>query len=142
MGEIRQLTNGAIQDQATGKIIGMNAPTEQYRALARKRWDKQQRAFADGINEAIKSTGMMPAIDDQDAASMHVIGNKTATLLLDAENARGYSELLGKAVQLAGWAPDARASGDQAQDIARGLAAGVVDSLLDRLQALANGQDE
>jgi hypothetical protein len=142
MGQVQQSANGIMVRDERGRFLPGTMPEnrisspEHASTLARHRWDKQQRAFADGINEAIRSTGMMPAIDDQDAASMHVIGNKTATLLLDAENARGYSELLGKAVQLAGWAPDNKQQDSGLLAAAASVGAAVVAGLLSRLVEL------
>jgi hypothetical protein len=112
---LRRYSNGALADPVTGKIVGADVGgnstwiqkgnSEQATALARRRWDKAREAFANGMVQQMVDTGLMPNISDLDAGAMQVLGDKTAQMLLDADNARGYSELLQTAIKTAGWAP-------------------------------------
>ena len=87
-------------DEAHRPITQANAST-----IARQRWEKARAGFAAGIAQELRDTGMISNIDDMDTGAMHVLGAKTAELLISAENARGYAELLSTATRTAGWTP-------------------------------------
>lgn len=129
------LANGVVKDVATGRIVanpggGANAITPaNASALARRRWDKQRRAFADGVIETIRDTGQMPPTDDYDAGAMQVIGSKAMQVLLDTDNARGFSELMKSITHTADWIPD-RQQHDTTGDVAAMLGLSDADDML------------
>lgn len=138
MGETRILSNGAVQDMETGKITAMKADSEQYRAMARARWDAAKRAAADGLLEGVNQSGVLPCVKDHPVAAWGAIVGRGAELLMNTDNARGYAELARFVGQAADMLPDRNTAADAGADVARSVAAGVVDSLLDRLERLAN----
>jgi hypothetical protein len=104
MGEITTLVNGSEYDHSTGRIVkGAKLDTAQATALARQRWDKQKAAWEAGVISAIKDTGLLPPQDDQSAGAWQAIANKATTVLLDTDNARGFSELATLVGRNAGW---------------------------------------
>lgn len=141
----RMLSNGALIDTKTGKFVSGGkvttaiSDTSQAVALARKRWDKARESFAAGIAAELRDTGMLPAVDDQDAASMYVLGSKSTSLLMAAENARGYSDLLQVVTKTAGWTPS-HTDGAEQPGIHLDISPAAVGALLTALQRVRDRQ--
>lgn len=100
MGDTRILANGAIYDMEKKRIVGnpgggTTAITQSNATeLINKRWRDRQAAFERGMERAFKETGQLPDGDHGNAATWEVIGNKTATLLLDEQDGGKYARLL------------------------------------------------
>jgi len=82
------------------------------RAMLRRRWELQRAAFADGIADAIRATGLLPPADEYGAAAWRVIAQRAAELLLDTTDAAKFARLLRACADLAGYAPPAEERDD------------------------------
>jgi len=113
---VRVLANGAEADVETGVIVkGAPLLPTQARALANRRWDKARESFAAGVAAELRATGLLPNVDDQDAASMYVIGSKTTQMMMDSTFGNEYADVASLLVKTAGWVQPAADRNSQEQ---------------------------
>ena len=130
----KTLSNGAIYDIDQGRIVqGAAITSSQASALARRRWDKQRQAAADGVVQAIRDAGLLPAIDDPDVGAWAVIHAKLTTLLLDTDNPRGAADLARFLGRSTDWLKDR----EEQPAVSLRLSQDAADRLADILQAVA-----
>lgn len=136
MGEIalRDKKGRFLPGQSGNGSAVITSPA-QASAMARTRWDKAKRAAADGMLQGVMQSGVMVNPVDHPVAAWGAIVGRGAELLMNTDNARGYADLARFVGQAADMLPGKEA-GDQAGDVVRSVAAGMVDSLLDRIQAM------
>lgn len=135
---VRILSNGAEYDQDKGQIVkGAPLLPSQASALAHRRWDKARESFAAGVAAELRDTGLLPAMDDQDAASMYVIGSKTTQMMMDATFGNEYADVASLLTKTAGWVPSAADRNTQEQPGTVRLSASIpVEQLLALATAL------
>ena len=80
--------------------------------MLRRRWELQRAAFADGIADAIRATGLLPPADEYRAGAWRIIAQRAAELLLDTTDAAKFARLLRACADLAGYAPPAEERDD------------------------------
>lgn len=135
MGEVITLSNGALQDASTGKIVSMQkGNTEHSRAMARARWDKAAAAARAAMAESVASSGVVTAdVRKSPVKAWGQIVGHAAELAMMSDSARGMSDLASFVGKATGMLPSGKESDDPAPGTVRLSADVSADTLLDML---------
>lgn len=114
--------------------------TQNARTLAQTRWDKQRAAFAAGMIQAIKSTGMMPDGATGEAGAWQAIAERATTVMLDEQDAGRLARLLKTSADLAGYSQP-KADPEQGGSVSDLFAAVPPGGLVMLVGRLRNGFD-
>ena len=145
--ELKVAKNGVVYRRGGGKnciVYGKNITTkitkENGAAYHKRRYDQYHEAFANGVIKSFKNSGLIKGLVDAPSEAIEIIGDKSATMLLDTNSARGYAEILNAVMENSGWkAPKGEGEG-AAENFLDQLPEGVVmmiAKLADRPEMIA-----
>lgn len=136
--QVKVCSNGALMSVERGKFVA--GPSQEHRIsrenaseLANLRWQKAREAFATGI---IEGTGLPPTAIATDAWQR--VASHAANVYMNTDSARGLADLGRFIAEHGGFAPGKadviQDSNDKTESVARGIAQGAVQALLDALE--------